>query len=69
MTTFLRYKFSTLTLMDMMDNQTKIKLFKRISNNYSFAVYFCPFSFGHCVVCSSSIYGFWLPLLYINWLY
>jgi hypothetical protein len=24
---------------------------------------FCTFSFGHCVVCSSSIYGFWLPLL------
>ena len=22
---------------------------------------FCPFSFDHCVVCSS-IYGFWLPL-------
>ena len=22
----------------------------------------CPFSFGHCVVCSSSIYGFWIPL-------
>ena len=22
----------------------------------------CTFSFGHCVVCSSSIYGFWLPL-------
>jgi hypothetical protein len=22
---------------------------------------FCIFSFGHCVVCSSSIYGFWLP--------
>ena len=21
----------------------------------------CTFSFGHCVVCSSSIYGFWLP--------
>ena len=21
---------------------------------------FCPFCFGHCVVCSSSIYGFWL---------
>jgi hypothetical protein len=20
----------------------------------------CPFSFGHCVVCPSSIYGFWL---------
>jgi hypothetical protein len=25
---------------------------------------FCPFSFGHCVVCSSSIYGFWLSLWY-----
>ena len=22
-------------------------------------------SFGHCVVCSSSIYGFWLPLCYL----
>ena len=21
-------------------------------------LYFCPFSFGHCVVCPSSIYGF-----------
>ena len=26
---------------------------------------FCTFSFGHCVVCSSSIYRFWLPLWYI----
>ena len=25
---------------------------------------FLSFSFGHCVVCSSSIYGFWLPLSY-----
>jgi hypothetical protein len=24
----------------------------------------CSFSFCHCVVCSSSIYGFWLPLWY-----
>ena len=22
---------------------------------------FCTFSFGHCVVCSTSIYGYWLP--------
>ena len=28
-------------------------------------LYFCPFSFDHCVVCSSSIYGFWLPLWYL----
>jgi hypothetical protein len=27
---------------------------------------FCPFSFDHCVVCSSLIYGFWLPLWYLQ---
>ena len=27
--------------------------------------FFCPFSFGHCVICPS-IYGFWLPLLYLQ---
>ena len=27
---------------------------------------FCTFTFGHCVVCSSSIYGFWLPLWYLQ---
>ena len=27
---------------------------------------FCPFSSGHCVVCPSSIYGFWLPLWYLQ---
>ena len=27
---------------------------------------FCTFSFGHGVVCSSSIYGFWLPLWYLQ---
>ena len=26
---------------------------------------FSTFSFGHCVVYSSSIYGFWLPLWYL----
>ena len=26
----------------------------------------CTFSFGHCVVCSSSIYGFWLSLWYLQ---
>ena len=26
----------------------------------------CTFSFGYCVVCSSSIYGFWLPLWYLQ---
>ena len=27
---------------------------------------FCTFSFGHCVVCSSLIYWFWLPLWYLQ---
>ena len=27
---------------------------------------FCTFCFGHCVVCSSSIYGFWLPIWYLR---
>ena len=27
---------------------------------------FCPFSFGNRVVCSFSIYGFWLPLWYLQ---
>ena len=26
----------------------------------------CTLSFGHCVVYSSSIYGFWLPLWYLQ---
>ena len=26
----------------------------------------CPVSFRHCVFCPSSIYGFWLPLWYIQ---
>jgi hypothetical protein len=29
-------------------------------------LYFCTFSFGHCIVCSSSIYEFWLPLWYLQ---
>ena len=29
---------------------------------------FCNFSFGHCVVCPS-IYGFWLPLWYLQALF
>jgi hypothetical protein len=27
---------------------------------------FCAFSFDHCVFCSSSIYGLWLPLWYLQ---
>ena len=27
---------------------------------------FCPFYFGHCVVCSSLLYGFWLLRWYLK---
>ena len=27
---------------------------------------FCPLSLGHCTVCPSSIYGYWLPLWYLQ---
>ena len=30
---------------------------------------FCPFSFGHCVVCPPSIYGFWLLFWYLQTLF
>ena len=29
-------------------------------------LFLCPCSFGHCVVCPSLIYGFWLPLWYLQ---
>jgi hypothetical protein len=32
----------------------------------TFCLFFCTFSFGHFVFCSSSIYGFWLPLYYLQ---
>ena len=33
---------------------------------YNRCLSFCPFSFVHCVVCSSYIHGFWLALLYLQ---
>ena len=49
-------------------------LFSGVRVTRSFVLYVCfvdrflsffPFSIGHCVVCSSSIYGFWLHLWYL----
>jgi len=30
------------------------------------SLFCCPFCFGHLIVCPSSIYGFWLPLWYLQ---
>ena len=45
----------------------------RVTRSLGLCVYFvdrclsfCTFSFGHCVVCSSSICRFWLPLWYLQ---
>ena len=56
-------------------NNMKKKLYSRVCVTWSLVLCvcyvdrcltFCSFSFGHCVVCSSSIYGFWLSLWYIQ---
>jgi hypothetical protein len=47
---------------------SKIKMSK-INIPLNFFFFLCPvvlFSFGHCVVCSSPIYGFWLLLWYLQ---
>ena len=50
-------------------------LFSRVRVTWSLVLYvcfvdrslsFCTFLFGHCVVCSSSICGFWLLLWYLQ---
>jgi hypothetical protein len=46
-------------------------LLRIIDSDYSFGTFklflsFCPFSFGHCIVCSSSIYAYSLPLWYLQ---
>ena len=37
-----------------------------LSGAPEFAPVVCPISFNHCVVCSSAIYGFLLPLWYLQ---
>jgi len=37
-----------------------------VAQSLVFFVVFCPFYFGHCVVCPSPIYGFWFPLWYLK---
>ena len=55
--------------------QSSPLVFSRVRVTRSLALYvyfvdhclsFCPFSFGHCVVCSSSIYGFWSLRWYLK---
>jgi hypothetical protein len=38
----------------------------RVAQSLVVWLMFCTFTFGHCVVCSSSINGLWLPLYYLQ---
>jgi hypothetical protein len=63
------------SLLTLTEHLSSHPLFSGVRINRSLDIYvwfvyrclsFCIFSFGHCVVCSSSIYGFWLPLWYLQ---
>jgi len=44
-------------------------LMVNVARSLVFCVMFCRslfYLFGHCIVCSSSIYGFWLPIWYLQ---
>jgi len=38
----------------------------KVETQDSYVFPFVLFSFSHCVVCSSSLYGLWLPLWYLQ---
>ena len=61
-------------LLTLPEHLSSPPVFSGVSVTWSLGLYvcfvdrclsFCPFSFGHCVVCPS-IYGFWLPLWYLQ---
>ena len=61
-------------LLTLLEHLSSSQVFSGVRVTWSLFLYvcfvdrclsFCTFSFGHCVVCSSSIYGFWFPLWYL----
>ena len=52
-------------LLTLPEHLCSLPVFSGVHVTRSLVLYlsFCTFSFGHCVVCFSSIYGFWLPPL------
>jgi hypothetical protein len=57
-------------LLTLTEHLSSLQVFSGVRVTWSLVLYvcfvdhclsLCTFSFGHCVVCSSSIYGFWLP--------
>ena len=62
-------------LLTLPEHLSSLPVFRGVRVTWSLVLYvcivdrclsLCTFSFGHCVVCSSSIYRFWLPLWYLQ---
>jgi hypothetical protein len=62
-------------LLTLTDHLSSPPVFRGVRVSRTLVLYVCfvdrclsfyLFSFGHCVVCSSSIYGFWLTLWYLQ---
>jgi hypothetical protein len=62
-------------LLTLAEHLSSLPVFSGVRVTWSLVLYvcfidrglsFCPFYFVHFVVCSSSIYGFWLPLWYLQ---
>ena len=57
----------------MSDDVRLVLCYVRVTRSLVFSLMFCrslfdllSFSFGHCVVCSSLVYRFWLPIWYLQ---
>ena len=68
-------QFSNIRVISYCSALFELRVFRgvRVTRTLVLCVYFvdrclsfCTFSFGHCVVCFYSIYGFWLPLWYLQ---
>ena len=60
------WSFYYLSFFDLRLLITSFGIFKLLLVFCRCCLSFCQFSFDHCVVCPSSIYGFWLPVWYIQ---
>jgi hypothetical protein len=62
-------------LLTLLDQLSSTPVFSEVRVNRSLVLcvylvdrclFFCTFSFSHCIVYPSSIYGFWLPIWYLQ---
>ena len=72
---YYRYRFCLVSLLTLPEHLSSPPVFSGVRVTGSLVLYvcfiyrfltFCTFSFGHCIVGSSSIYGLWLHLWYLQ---